>query len=253
MWEVGYAMALRKPIIIITQDAAELPFDIHDMETLRYQREHLSASLGTPLRRTVIDTVSHLLAAQPNVEPNPSTDQKHFVGDLLTEIRELKGMVNQAVQLWNVPAADAPEQEVRKSSLSALEGAWYNPDSDTYIYAKIIDTELVAPYCYGGDDTLTSVYYGWRDTGEFFFARFLWLDRNISGFAFYKMKSVDTVEGAWWSNDADCAVPTQPDFGSGVSTRWERLRNTRTPQWASSFFKDVEREGIVNRLARARQ
>src|SRR5258708_3446356 len=34
MWEVGYAMALGKPTILITQDPSELPFDIRDMETL---------------------------------------------------------------------------------------------------------------------------------------------------------------------------------------------------------------------------
>src|SRR4051794_31667569 len=48
MWEVGYAMALGKPTIIITQDAAGLPFDIKDMETLVYSRDRLSTTLGQP-------------------------------------------------------------------------------------------------------------------------------------------------------------------------------------------------------------
>src|SRR5687768_3561301 len=42
MWEVGYAMALGKPTILITQDKGELPFDIHDMLSIQYERSHLS-------------------------------------------------------------------------------------------------------------------------------------------------------------------------------------------------------------------
>src|SRR4051812_9507264 len=41
MWEVGYAMALGKPTIIVTQDEGGLPFDIHDMQSFRYDRSHL--------------------------------------------------------------------------------------------------------------------------------------------------------------------------------------------------------------------
>src|SRR5688500_18373493 len=34
MWEVGYAMAMNKPMIIITQGLRELPFDLKDMQSL---------------------------------------------------------------------------------------------------------------------------------------------------------------------------------------------------------------------------
>ena len=48
MWEVGYAMALAKPMIIITQNLEDLPFDLKDMQSLRYDRNNLSRSLEKP-------------------------------------------------------------------------------------------------------------------------------------------------------------------------------------------------------------
>ena len=33
MWEVGYAMALHKPLIIVTQQIDEMPFDLKDRRT----------------------------------------------------------------------------------------------------------------------------------------------------------------------------------------------------------------------------
>ena len=34
MWESGFAMALGKPVIVITQSLADLPFDIRDMQAI---------------------------------------------------------------------------------------------------------------------------------------------------------------------------------------------------------------------------
>ena len=49
MWEVGYAMALGKPTIIITQEPGDLPFDVRVMETIHYDRNHLHDTLGRAL------------------------------------------------------------------------------------------------------------------------------------------------------------------------------------------------------------
>src|SRR5260370_10328130 len=92
MWEVGYAMALCKPIIIVTQKLEELPFDIRDMQSLQYDRNHLSSSLAEPLHRMVIDTIS----AQSSYAQR-ADNQNEFVGKLLLEMNDLKNMVAQAV------------------------------------------------------------------------------------------------------------------------------------------------------------
>lgn len=38
MWEAGYAAALGKPLIVISQKGGALPFDIKDFRTLLYDR-----------------------------------------------------------------------------------------------------------------------------------------------------------------------------------------------------------------------
>src|SRR5579862_7037626 len=38
MWEVGYAAALRKPLIVLNQKSERLPFDIADIRALMYER-----------------------------------------------------------------------------------------------------------------------------------------------------------------------------------------------------------------------
>jgi hypothetical protein len=49
MWEVGYAMALKKPILFLSQTVKDLPFDIKDMRTIGYDREFLNSTLLGPL------------------------------------------------------------------------------------------------------------------------------------------------------------------------------------------------------------
>jgi hypothetical protein len=49
MWEVGYATALGKPVVAISQDSSNLPFDIKDVRTLTYDRQSLSRTLRDPL------------------------------------------------------------------------------------------------------------------------------------------------------------------------------------------------------------
>jgi hypothetical protein len=49
MWEVGYAMALNKPLLFVTQNLDALPFDIMLMRTIGYDRHSLAKTLSKPL------------------------------------------------------------------------------------------------------------------------------------------------------------------------------------------------------------
>jgi hypothetical protein len=49
MWEVGFATALGKPVVAISQGTDKLPFDIRDIRTLKYNRASLSKTLRDPL------------------------------------------------------------------------------------------------------------------------------------------------------------------------------------------------------------
>jgi hypothetical protein len=252
MWEVGYAMALRKPTIIITQDGGELPFDIRMMETLRYDRNYLNETLCEPLKRMTIDTISSVLLASQSADHPTVSVEKELIGDLLEQMRELRNIVGQAVTAWNPPRSQMHEIMPRPDNLQALEGEWVNRESDTHLYARVINGELVVPYCYMGNDGLTSVYYGWKRTGDYWFARYCWLITQMSGFAFLKQESLDLLTGAWWSDIGSLQVPETPDFGSGIPVRWERISNAQPPDWATQFFEEVRTNGIIRCLTASR-
>jgi hypothetical protein len=239
MWEVGYAMALGKPIILITQRISELPFDIKDMQSLSYDRSQLRRTLGIPLQKIVLDTVQLSPASLPT--KNNSQESNELVGTLMVEIKELKSMVASVVKGWE------PSQSVTTKSheLSILEGAWYNKESNTHFYARIVNGELIGPYCYSGNnDSLTAVYYNWRRIGEYWFANFAWISGAFTGFAFLKQENLDRFSGAWWTNDEIDTIPDAPPSHAGVAMVWERKKNAKFPDWAERFFEDVNKNGF---------
>jgi hypothetical protein len=174
MWEVGYAMALGKPTIIVTQEGGELPFDIKDMHSIQYDRNHLSSTLGIHLKRAVIDTLNTLPSKAAPCIKSDSIQRENLVGELLEQVRDLKSMVSQAVSTWSPPAQQPVEVTPVLRNFSGLEGAWIDLANGTHCYAKVINDELVVPYCYGGNEELTSVFCDWKQTGEYWFARYRW-------------------------------------------------------------------------------
>lgn len=55
MWEIGYAMALGKKIIIISQDINSIPFDLKDHRIIKYEKENLH-KLKEEIRKAVSAT-----------------------------------------------------------------------------------------------------------------------------------------------------------------------------------------------------
>jgi hypothetical protein len=250
MWEVGYAMALGKPTLIVTQDKSDLHFDIHDMLTIIYRRNHLNETLGRPLKRAILDTFNSQVISRPTNSRSENAEGDTLVGELLEQIRELKTMMSQAVKSWNPPTQEAIAEHGRQDDKRALEGSWLSVASGSHLYAKIIENDLVVPYCYGRNDELTGVYYGWKRMGDYWFARFRWFETPISGFSFMKQESFDLITGAWWMDDTTPLVPEVPPMVSGVPRRLERLKEA-PPDWAQQFFDEVQREGLMFRLTRS--
>ena len=246
MWEVGFAMALEKPIIIITQQAEELPFDIKDMQHLVYDRSHLSETLGRHLKQMVIDTMQ--AEVQKSGSGNGSEiNSANLVGELLNQVNDLKSMVSNAVSALNLASGPKEEEKPAPANLSLLQGAWVNLGSRSHLYARIVDNDLLVPYCYGGDNELTGIYYNWKRMGDYWFARFCWMDGDASGFAFLKQESVNSLTGAWWMDDDVEGIPTAPLQGSGEPSRWER-KTSDFPDWADRFLEEVERDGLASYL-----
>jgi hypothetical protein len=61
MWEVGYASALNKPIVAISQSTENLPFDIHHFTVHSYHLED-QAALGEQLARALSETQRQVAA-----------------------------------------------------------------------------------------------------------------------------------------------------------------------------------------------
>jgi hypothetical protein len=252
MWEVGFAMALEKPVIVITQSQNELPFDLRDMQSLQYDRTHLNGTLTKPLQRMILDTVA---ADQGTRSKSSSTGaQDEVISELRGQVSELKNIVLQAVRSWSPPeVSNATEKRDADKGIRVLEGAWVSRESGSHLYAEVIDGELVVPYCFAGNYQLVGVYYGWKRVGDHWFGRFMWLNRekNISGFAFLKPESVDRMVGAWWYDDDGMRAPSGPPSMAGVAATWERRDDLTRPSWATKFIEEVRTEGLTARLTRA--
>jgi nucleoside 2-deoxyribosyltransferase len=237
MWEVGFAMALDKPIIIITQSDTGIPFDIQGMQHIRYNREHLSHSLKTPLTKMIKDTLLHLTATELRLK-----ESQDKIQSLTNEVKDLKQIIAQAITHFKLNAK--PEEESSVKELSRFEGCWLSVESNSFVYGTIIDNELVMPYCYRGNTELTGVYFGFRIIGDFWFSRYQWIGSDISGFAFAKFKSDDIYTGSWWSNASYSEMVQAPPDKAGVLMTWVKKTNLSIPTWAEEFITSARKRGL---------
>jgi hypothetical protein len=206
------------------------------MQALPYDRTRLSKTLESPLKDIVNDTIGD----KQSLPSSPVEDQSRLVINLGVQLAELKTMVGQIVSTWEVRGYRQPH---RSKSFRRIEGSWINEDSDSNVYVRVINELIVAPYCYSGNNELTAYYYDWRDVGEYLFARFRWVELEISGFTFLKRIAEDTLQGAWWYDEEVQSLPDRPPEGSGNQVTWHRTKRP-VPRWAREFFDNVA-EGRV--------
>ncbi len=228
MWEVGFAMALDCPTIIVSQTPIrDLPFDLRDMQSLQYDRHNLFDSLSQPLQRLVRNTLLH--ARSPRREP--PAPEPALVTEFRSEIANLRNIVAQLVPNLKQPAPPtAASASHLRDELANLQGAWLNTESNSHAYAKLVGDDLIVPYCFGGNAELNGVYYAWRKTGPYWFARYAWPEApDLSGFTFLITESPDLLRGAWWSDEDGYRDPNVPPDLQGISSTWHRLPKTTCP------------------------
>lgn len=88
--EVGYAMALNKPLLLITQNHSAIPFDIKDKRAIQYDRQSLSLTLYEPLSEAFLATL------EINKNQETSNDQ-YEIGDGQIGWKETERAVSQIV------------------------------------------------------------------------------------------------------------------------------------------------------------
>jgi hypothetical protein len=243
MWEVGFAMALSKPTVLITQDLSQLPFDLKDMQSLQYDRHHLSTSLSQPLKRSIIDTLDSILQ-ETRLGTSTKNSGVDLVGTMMAELTELKSMVSSVVNSWSANKSEVVSTE----DLRSLEGNWVTQDDNSHVYSRIIDGTLIAPYCYSGNYELTGVYYGWCPMGEYWFGRYHWFGSEIAGFSFLRRESIDVLSGAWWSSEDEVLGAVKPPKTAGVPSTWIRQPTTNAPNWATTCLSEIEQLGLSTYL-----
>jgi len=239
MFETGYAIALGKPVLIVAQEGEELPFDLQDLQTIYYHRHLLRKSLVEELTKAVRDTIDDMARIQ--VEDEPQTGE----GDAIqAELKEMKGMIGELLRGMKLPVSEAGangKTGAAQDPAKVFEGAWFNPETGSYLYAREIQGKVLMPYCYDGDDCLTGVYRDLSRVGDYWLARYSWVDEEISGFAFIKEENADLFSGAWWMDEDVAEIPNSPPETQGVPMTLERLKGVVTPAWAEEFFAQAAR------------
>lgn len=125
MWEVGFAMALGKPILLITQSISQLPFDLKDMRTIGYDRTSLSTTLRLPLAEAFRDTLASIRAR--------------------TEVRRLPSKRHRGLTIAITGSGDADEARTRRR-LNTLLPPYLSNDTNWLVGSWGIVDELATQY-----------------------------------------------------------------------------------------------------------
>src|SRR5579871_1112639 len=231
MWEVGFAMALGKSVILITQDdeTKPPPFDIRVHQAHYYARSELDATLRVPLQEAFRATAQSCMALKNDEgRVTPDADHAREVSALGDQLAELKRMVAQLVSAQSEPEATRDRRPLLDEALRWLEGIWEIRAENAWVYVKAAPDQLIAPCNYGGEYDLTGHFHDWRMIGDYYFARFDRFGHSVSGFVFLKKVNDDLLEGAsWLDEDADMRgksrpAPVEPPSTMGVPSLWVR-------------------------------
>lgn len=129
MWELGYAQALKKPILLVTQDPGSIPFDLSSVRAVTY---HSGSSFQSLVAR-LTDAISETLALEKPGAVAPSDgSRKHvffsyshadaeYLDRALIHLRPVER--SGAIDLWSdtkITAGDRWREEIRKAVARAL-------------------------------------------------------------------------------------------------------------------------------------
>lgn len=272
-YELGVRHAVNNNTILIAENLDDVPFDLRGLRTIVYKYEpeymlNLKSSLeqavieiikesdriDNPVRRFLYNREVDKLIREPippgyDVYRNIVSEMASLKKELSNHVNEVRHIMRLITTSENQMASVPPQNEI---DLAFFEGIWKSDSGGTYC-ARIVEGELLIPYCYRGDRELTAHYYNCRLIAETLFSRFRWFDTYTAGYAFLRIKSDDMLIGGWWFRNS---IP--PEISIDISRIndsipgmrnivWRRDKKSgRMPDWAESYFKQVRIEqGII--------
>ncbi|MFA4836793.1 MAG: TIR domain-containing protein [Dehalococcoidia bacterium] len=131
MWEAGFAQALGKSVLLLSEDIGHVPFDLRDRQILLYQPHALISSFVARLTDALVDilrepskkALGHSATGQPRrrrVFISYSHEDYAFLHRILVHLRPLER--DGHLDLWsdtNIKAGDRWRDEIRRALNSA--------------------------------------------------------------------------------------------------------------------------------------
>jgi len=74
LWEVGYAMALQKPLILLSQNIDAIPFDLKHLRTIRYTQGNFISTLKSEIKEYFLAILKKYEFEKTNFFPPPHTN-----------------------------------------------------------------------------------------------------------------------------------------------------------------------------------
>jgi uncharacterized protein YfkK (UPF0435 family) len=190
---------------------------------------------------------SQKLLSKSSPQPIGSvTDYQFAVKHLESQVASLTDMIRDLVQKASLNLQSNIPTTSPLPQLEQLVGAWRNPVSGSYGYARLVNGALYMPYCYGGNDTLTAHYTNWSLIGEHWFGRFQWFDGTFRGFSIYKLMNDNLLSGFWWPTYLDLSQSEIEEIArrgwhpEAIDTEWIRINTNSVPDWAERYFSELE-------------
>jgi hypothetical protein len=269
-YELGVRHAVNDNTILIAQSEDDIPFDLRGQRLIIYRCDFEGS---VQLRTALVHAIEDVLLSPKRVD-NPVRRYLYdrekekiqakgtppgydVVKELLGEVEELRrDFKEQTVEVRRIMAAitssagKSTVDQSRPADLAFFEGVWRDDVSGSLFCARLIDGELVMPYCWEGSYHLTGRFFDFNLIGTSIFARFEWLSSQVtSGYGTLKIESQNRLQGGWW-NGCDVPADFKGDYTQigTANPNMNKLQLTRmigraAPSWAEDYFNTRATDG----------